>query len=190
MLVVFDDHIMLHSGLIFRFQAGGQISQRVYLATQLFSNTVGKAMGLLLPRRQTQSKAILTIDKWYVADSNRPFKYRLERCAYGASTEAITAQQAALRDMESLIKVARKSTLKQPNGRTSLLPFQHGILRGIRSLRGLHAAVADGGGLQLPDDVTSKSGLPGERLLPAARHVWPKVTPGRGGGPVSAAVSS
>ena len=97
-------------------------------------------MGLLLPRRQAQAKAILTVDKWFdVANSRTRYDARLERCGYGASPEAMAAQDAALQDMEQLIKGTRKATLKRPGGRVSLLPFQRGMLRSIGSLRGLHA---------------------------------------------------
>ncbi|KAF0296191.1 Transposable element P transposase [Amphibalanus amphitrite] len=44
----------------FHVDASGQATQRVYLAAQLFSNSVGKAMKMLLPMRQLQSEAILT----------------------------------------------------------------------------------------------------------------------------------
>ncbi|KAF0289256.1 Transposable element P transposase [Amphibalanus amphitrite] len=124
----------------FHVEASGQATQRVYLAAQLFSNSVGKAMEMLLPRRQLQSEAILTVDKWFdTMNSRTRFDPRLERCGYGASPEAAAAQEAALRNMERLIRNTRKATPGHPGGRRSLLPFQRGILRSTASLRGLFA---------------------------------------------------
>ena len=97
-------------------------------------------MGLLLPRRQGQSETILTVDKWFDALNSRiPFDARIERCGFGVSSEAMTAQEAALRNMERLIKGTRKATLRHPGGRACLLPFQRGMLRTIESPRGLYA---------------------------------------------------
>lgn len=97
-------------------------------------------MGLLLPQRQAQAEAILTVDKWFdVANSRSRYDARLERCGYGASTKAKAAQDAALQKMETLVRVTRKSTLRDPCGKKILLPFQYGVLRNIASLRGLYA---------------------------------------------------
>ena len=112
-------------------QVSGQASQRVYLATQLFSNSVGKAMGLLLPRRQGQSETILTVDKWFdVLNSRVPFDARIKRSGFCVSSEAMTAQEATLCNMERLIKGTRKTTPRQPGGVhcARLLPFQLGML--------------------------------------------------------------
>lgn len=116
----------------------------MYLATQLFSNSVGKAMGRELPRRQGQAEAILEVDRWFdVMNSRSKFDARLERCAFGATSDALSAQEAALDNMERLVAGTRKFSMKNSAGRDSLLPFQHGILRSIRSLRGLFSELKE-----------------------------------------------
>ena len=79
------------------------------------------------------------VDKWFdTMNSRSPYDAKLERCGFGISTEATAAQESALDRMDRLITQARKVSPKQPLGRTSLLPFQHGILRSSASLRGLY----------------------------------------------------
>ena len=99
------------------FQASGQATQRVYWAMQVFSNSVGKAVALLLPRRQLQSEATLIVDKWFdIMNSRTRFGPRLERCRYGAP-EAFVVQEAALQDMERLARTVRKARPGHPGGR-------------------------------------------------------------------------
>ena len=122
------------------FQASGQASQRVSLATRTFSNTVAQAMAAYLPQRVVQAEAVRTIDAWFdTMNSRQPFNAKPERCGYGVSAAAKECQDVALSGMDSLIREARKTTAKQPSGRSTLLPFQHGIIRGIASLRGLYS---------------------------------------------------
>lgn len=118
------------------------MSQRVRLATQLFSHTVGTAIKELLPGRQVQAEAISTANAWFdVMNSRTKYDQTIERCAYGANAAVKAAQDRALRDMEALISSLRKATPKRPNGVKNMLQFQRGILRGTASLRGLYADV-------------------------------------------------
>lgn len=121
-------------------QLKGQCSQRVYLATQLFSSKVGTAMAALLPHKQEQAAAVQTIDRWFdTMNSRRPFDAKEERCGYGITPEHLSRQEAALADMEALVRSMRKASARSPAGGSRLLPFQHGILQGISSVRGLYA---------------------------------------------------
>lgn len=136
------------------FQAVGQAGQRVHLAAQAFSNTVGTAMATYLPRRGAQASAILTMDKWFdVMNSRRPYDTKLERCGFGVSRDASAAQEGALEAAEALISSARKYSSVTDKVRSGLLPFQEGILRCTRSLRGLltdlRCSVFQGDGLYL-----------------------------------------
>ena len=114
------------------------MSQRVRLATQLFSHTVGTAIRKLLPRRQPQAEAVLTVNAWFdTLNSRSQFDGTIERCAFGRTPAAKAAQETALTKMETLISSSRKTTRKHPNGQRGQLPFQRGILRTTSSLRGL-----------------------------------------------------
>ena len=120
------------------FQASGQVSQRVYLATRSFSNTVAHAMRSLLPRRAAQAKAVQTIDAWFdVHNSRAPYDAKDERCAYGVNPTIKTRQDEALAAMDRLIQTAKKVSKKHPSGRSAPLPCQRGVQRSNASLRGL-----------------------------------------------------
>ncbi|KAF0309274.1 Transposable element P transposase [Amphibalanus amphitrite] len=120
-------------------QGTGQVSQRVRLATQLFSHTVGTAIKELLPRRQPQAEAVLTANAWFdVLNSRSQFDATIERSAYGRTAEIKAVQDRALDKMTSLISDTRKTSAKHPNGHRSMLPFQQGMLRTTVSLRGLY----------------------------------------------------
>ena len=115
----------------------------MYLATELFSETVAAAMKKYLPRRSRQADAVRTFDAWFdVMNSRTPYDGKKERCAYALNGEVKAVQDAALLKMENLIKKARKSTLNHPEGRSEMLPFQRGILRSTASLRGLHSELS------------------------------------------------
>ena len=63
----------------------GSNRQRVFLATQLLSESVGKACSHLLGYfYQSKGKVILTIDKWFdVMNSRRKFESKEARCGLG-----------------------------------------------------------------------------------------------------------
>ncbi|KAF0309795.1 Transposable element P transposase [Amphibalanus amphitrite] len=125
-------------------EATGQCSQRVSLASQLFSETVAAAMAKYVPIRSRQADAIRTIDAWFdVMNSRSPIDAKQERCAYGLNKDVKAIQDAALTKMEKLIGAARKSTPKHPGGVSAMLPFQVGALRSTASLRGLHSELSD-----------------------------------------------
>ena len=112
----------------------------MHLATQTFSNAVGTAMATYLPRRSTQAAAILTLDKWFdVFNSPVPVTPKRDWCGFGVCEEAFVAQTTALQSAEELIQSSSKFSSRTGKGRTSLPPFQNGMLRCISSLRGLNA---------------------------------------------------
>ena len=113
------------------------------MATELFSESVSAAMTKCLPHYRRQADAIRAFDAWFdVMNSRSPHDVKQERCAYGLNQEVKSAQDAALMEMEKLIGAARKVTPKHPDGRSTRLPFQRGILRSIASLRGLYTDLA------------------------------------------------
>ena len=115
------------------------MSQRVHLATRAFSATVAQAMATHLPHRALQAGAVRTVDAWFdTLNSHSAYNAKPERCGYGVNATSKERQDAALSSMDSLIRQARKVTGKQPTGRATLLPCQHGVIRVIASLRGLY----------------------------------------------------
>ena len=125
--------------MIYLPQATGQAGQRVYLATRAFSNSVATALTTRVPGRDQQGLLVSTINKWFdVLNSRTPYDAVPERCAYGVTPEVKAKQDAALDAMDAFMRDARKVSGKQPLGRQSLLPCQHGVLRSISSLRGLY----------------------------------------------------
>lgn len=131
--------IFLDLNLHFCLQACGQTSQRVRLATQLLSRTVGTAITQYLPQRRVQAQVVLAADAWFdTLNSRVPFTNRLQRCGYGATAEAKVAQDQALSTMEEMVLSMRKSTPRHPGGQNAMLKFQHGMLRSTSSLRGLY----------------------------------------------------
>ena len=96
-------------------------------------------MASCLPRRAVQARAVKVVDAWFdVLNSRSPYDPKKERCGYGLNAEVKAQQDEALAAMDDLVRKARKVTPKQPLGRASLLPCQHGVLRTNASLRGLH----------------------------------------------------
>ena len=92
------------------------------------------------PARPRSSGWSAIVDAWFdTLNSRCPYDAKLERCGYGVSATVKAAQDDALNKMDKMIRQFRKVSSKQPLGRTSLLPLQHGILRSSASLRGLYA---------------------------------------------------
>ena len=88
-------------------------------------------MASCLPRR-----AVKVVDAWFdVLNRRSPYDPKKERCGYGLNAEVEAQQDEALAAIDDLV---RKVTPKQPLGRASLLPCQHGVLRTNALLRGLH----------------------------------------------------
>ena len=97
-------------------------------------------MSTCLPHRALQARAVKVIDAWFdVMNSRSPYDAKVERCGYGVTAATKARQDEALKNMDNLMRTARKATKKQPSGRRDLLPCQHGILRSNSSLRGLYA---------------------------------------------------
>ena len=116
--------------------AKGQTRQRVRLAAQLLSHTVGKGVRQILGETfACQSDAILTVNAWFDTMNSRvKFNSIPERCGFGIKLDQ---QQKALNDMENLIhKMDFCSFKKRKRGRLSI-PFQRGILVSIKSTRAL-----------------------------------------------------
>ncbi|XP_043196219.1 uncharacterized protein LOC122367299 [Amphibalanus amphitrite] len=96
-------------------------------------------METYVPRRAVQARAVKVVDAWFdVVNSRSPYDQKKERCGYGITAEIKARQDQALAAMDELVRGARKATSKQPLGRATLLPFQHGVLRTNASLRGLY----------------------------------------------------
>ena len=122
------------------FQASGQISQRVHLATRAFSATVAQAMATYMPHRALQAGVVRTVDAWFdTLNSHSANNAKPERCGYGVNAASLERQDAALSSMDLLTRQVRKVTEKQPTGRATLLPCRHGVIRVIASLRGLYS---------------------------------------------------
>ena len=122
------------------FQAQGQASQRVYLATRLFSETVASAIGTVLGNEKA-ARAIRIVDRWFdVMNSRCARDDKPERCGYGVTTDILQVQESALKDMVELISGAHKPGSRKANGgeEPTLLPFQRGILRSTSSLRDMY----------------------------------------------------
>ena len=87
------------------------------------------------------ARAVRTIYRWFDALNGRCMRDpTLERCGFGASDAAKTAQDAALNNMRLPRLQCPKGWHQAPPGPASaLLPSQRGILRSSASPRGLHA---------------------------------------------------
>ena len=114
--------------------AKGSQRQRVYLAAQLFSNSVGKCLtfqgGDAL---SIQSKAVLTVDRWFdTMNSRTPHSAVPHRCGFGVK---LNMQMEALDDMQKLVENMRFS---KKESCTTKLPFQQGILVSIRSTKEIY----------------------------------------------------
>ena len=113
----------------------------MHLATRAFSATVAQAMAMAayLPRRAVQTEAVRLIDAWFdTINSHSAYDAKPERCGYGITAASKERQDAALSGIDALIREARKVTARQPSGQAKFLPCQHGVVRSIAPLRGLH----------------------------------------------------
>ena len=132
----------------FHPQARGQTSQRVYLATQLFSARVAAFVRLFLPQFAAEAAAIEKMDKLFdVLNSSSAFDVKVERRGFGATPEAEAVQRQALAEGAELIRGAVKVTPERSSAQPPLkrrrtgpprkLPFQRGFLRNIQSVIGV-----------------------------------------------------
>ena len=111
-------------------EAKGSQRQRVFAATQLFSDSVAKAF--VYHGKDFLGQTIQTVDRWFDTMNSR-MKYTTVkyRCAYGINQEV---QLEALEEMKKLVSnmsfVGKEHT-------DAMLPFQQGILVSIESTKEL-----------------------------------------------------
>lgn len=97
----------------------------MYLAAQLLSSTVAKAIPECLEDAQTAATVVQAIDDGFDAlNSRQRYADKPMRCGLGVNWEA---QASALRQLERLMERARFGR------RQTMLPFQHGFLMSIHS---------------------------------------------------------
>ncbi|XP_037070265.1 tyrosine 3-monooxygenase-like [Pollicipes pollicipes] len=95
-------------------KASGQSAQRVRLATQLFSQSVGIGIATYLPRRGAQAEAVLTTARWFdINNSRTPHDAKPERCGYGITLAAKVAQDGALAEVEKLAVHRQRLAIKK-----------------------------------------------------------------------------
>ena len=116
------------------FDVKGSGRQKVRLAAELLSHSTATALKTLFPHKTKQAEFIENIDSWFdVMNSRTVFHKKKLACAYGIHLEE---------QKEALEKMYRQTEKMRACNRKSLLPFQRGILIGIRSLIMLYEALS------------------------------------------------
>ena len=107
----------------------GSARQNVRLAAQVLSHTTATAMSSLFEGREKKAQFFEIVNNWFdVMNSRLEKDCNKLKCAFGIHFED---QVDAL---NSMLKMTEKMRIKKRKG---LLPFQKGIIIGIRSLIGL-----------------------------------------------------
>ena len=115
-------------------QVANQERQRVSLAAQTMSETVGHAIRHCLGEEyKEQSEFVLAADRTFdVFNSRRPLDSKKHRCGFGVP-EAFEEQYDSLMAFTKVMEDARVGKHR------SLLPFQKGYIMSSAALRGLHS---------------------------------------------------
>ena len=116
----------------------GPERMKVRLATQLFSNSVANAVLEYFPEETILSNFILTVDSFFDVFNSRSehSPNKPLRAAFGIN---YNEQLMTLEQMYSL--TSSMLAFNNAKVKKSLLPFQHGILQSINSLRQLYEFV-------------------------------------------------
>jgi hypothetical protein len=108
------------------FDVKGSARQNVRAAAQLLSHSTATALKMLFPEKEKQAAFVETVNNWFdVMNSRLQFDSNQLKCAYGVHLEK---QREALEEMFQMTEKMRAINRK------GLLPFQKGILIGIRSI--------------------------------------------------------
>ena len=117
------------------FDVKGSSRQNVRSAAQLLSHSTATALKTLFPEKEKQANFVETVNNWFdVMNSRLQFDSNELKCAYGVHIEN---QKEALEKMFSMTEEMRAINRK------GLLPFQKGILIGIRSIIQLYEALTE-----------------------------------------------
>jgi hypothetical protein len=108
------------------FDVKGSARQNVRTAAQLLSHSTATALKQLFPEKEKQSDFVEAVNNWFdVMNSRLEFDSNQFKCAYGVHLEE---QRGAL---EKMLQITVKM---RAINRKGLLPFQKGIIIGIRSI--------------------------------------------------------
>ena len=115
--------------------------QRVRPAAQLLSLTTARAFTFVFGQEMsTQAEAIEITNNWFdVMNSRVIYDKKTLSCAFGINNQE---QVMALEKMEQIIRTMKINT------KSSLLPFQKGILISINSIQGLFNVLKTSHGIQ------------------------------------------
>ncbi|KAF0297735.1 Transposable element P transposase [Amphibalanus amphitrite] len=113
----------------------GQECQRVYLAAQLLSERVAKAVSHIFGDRYRKEAEFIALDQAFDTFNSRHMSDgKLKRSAFGLA-HAIEDQYSCLLKFTQVMRDARVV------GNRSMLPFQKGFVMSSAALRGLYSAV-------------------------------------------------
>lgn len=133
------------------WQVEKQERQRVFLAAQTLSETVGKAIHHCFGEQyKRQAEFVIATDRAFdVFNSRRPLDSKKHRCGFGMAG-AYEEQHDSLQTFTRLISESRVGQ------RQCRLPFQDGFVMSSNALRGLHSALCQRRGAELRYILTSR----------------------------------
>ena len=122
------------------FDCEGSAKQKVRPAAQVLSHSVATALRLLFNDKQSQSEWVETINSWFdIFNSRMQFDANNLKCGFGIHL---------LEQKRELEKMVETTTKMRSMRHKNLLPFQKGILIGIKSLFMLYDELSQSHGVQ------------------------------------------